>query len=95
MTLYTIERELRAGEKMPWKGKPKGGLILSGSDVFLIPFSLVWGGGILSGMFSDTASARNSAPPTLFLLLFAAIAILGRLLIDAMLRKKNQYALTR
>lgn len=97
MTPYMIESELRAGEKMLWKGKPKGGLMLRASDIFLIPFSLVWGGGMLSGMFSNTANARNSAPPTLFLLPFAAIAvylIIGRFFIDAMLRKKTEYALT-
>ena len=101
MTPYAIERELRAGEKMLWKGKPKGGLMLRAGDIFLIPFSLVWGGGMLYGMlygmFSDTANARNSAPPTLLLLPFAAIAvylIIGRFFIDAMLRKKTEYELT-
>lgn len=33
-----------AGEHLLWSGKPKAGLRLRAGDVFMIPFSLMWGG---------------------------------------------------
>jgi len=27
-----------------WKGKPKQGIVFTGSDIFMIPFSVLWAG---------------------------------------------------
>ena len=40
------------GEKVLWSGTPPRGLILRASDVFLVPFSIVWASGALIGVFS-------------------------------------------
>jgi len=39
-----IAQELDAGESLLWSGQPRNGIVFRGSDVFMIPFSIMWGG---------------------------------------------------
>lgn len=39
-----IARELEAGESLLWSGQPRKGIVFRSSDIFLIPFSVMWGG---------------------------------------------------
>ena len=38
-----IERRLESGERLIWSGAPREGLALRRGDLFMVPFSLVWG----------------------------------------------------
>lgn len=95
-----IESRLFAGEKLLWSGQPWQGLfLLRASDLFLVPFSLLWGGFAIAGpsaiLFSG--SAMPPFPFILIALLFPIIGIyliIGRFLVDAWLRGATSYAVT-
>jgi hypothetical protein len=96
---------LRAGERIVWTGRPAAGVRLSGRDVYLIPFSLLWGGfavfweasvlGIGFRLPAEQASVPLSM--ALFGAVFVAVGlfmIFGRFLVDAWIRGRTIYALT-
>ena len=86
---------VRSGEKLLWKGRPQQGLRFVAFDIFLVPFSLLWGGGVATMLLGGFAEAGLSF--TLFSLIFlfaAAYITVGRLVHDAWIRSNTQYALT-
>ena len=44
---------------MLWSGRPGQGIVFTGRDVFLVPFSLVWCG---FAIFWETSVSRTQAP---------------------------------
>jgi PH (Pleckstrin Homology) domain-containing protein len=97
---YDIENELRplltSGEKLTWTGKPKKGILLRGSDAFLIPFSLLWCG---FAIFWESTVVFTNAPFffKLWGIPFVAIGLyitIGRFFIDAKKRAGTVYGLT-
>jgi len=98
----TLQRNLMPGEQVAWSGKPATGVRFGLRDIFLIPFSVLWGGFAISwevGVFL-TAGTQNMVASLPFLLFggaFVAIGlfmIFGRFLVDAALRGRTRYALT-
>ena len=100
MINYEIENELKdnliSGEKLIWAGQPKTGIMITRSDAFLIPFSLVWCG---CAIFWEWTAFVTGAP--LFLKLWGIPFILcglylvtGRFYIDARKRAKTIYGIT-
>lgn len=97
-----VRRELDSGEKLIWAGIPKQGMVFRGSDIFLIPFSLVWGGFAifweimaLSIPKEDSTAIAYVFP--LFGIPFVIIGlyiIFGRFIFDAKKRAKPFYGLT-
>ncbi len=57
-----IRSELGGDERLLWYGQPKKGLILRTYDIFMIPFSLVWGGGVLSVFVAAIIHNDGSLP---------------------------------
>jgi hypothetical protein len=90
-----VQPYLTAGEYILWRGKPDKGHLLSKSDIFGIPFSLVWCGGVFFAAFS---SFRNGfGPESLFFIPFLLAGFyitVGRFLQVAWLRKHTYYVIT-
>ena len=100
MINFDLENELRqnlsSGEKLIWTGKPRTGIMLRSSDVFLIPFSLLWGG---FAVFWESSVLATDAPFFFKLwgipfVLAGIYMIIGRFFIDAKKREKTIYGIT-
>ncbi len=91
-----IQSNLLSGEHILWSGKPGKGIVFTGRDVFMIPFSLVWCGFAIFWTFMATG---NGAPIffTLWGMMFVFIGlffVFGRFVADMVLRRNMTYALT-
>lgn len=87
---------LDPGEMLLWEGGPATGIKFRKSDLFMIPFSLAWGG---FAIFWEVSVIALGAPVimAIFGLPFVAIGlymIFGRFLWDAHKRARTRYALT-
>jgi hypothetical protein len=88
--------ELVAGERLLWAGRPRRGIRLTGADVFLVPFSLLWCG---FAVFWERSVLVHGAPGffALWGLPFVAVGlyfVFGRFIGDAVRRGKIFYGLT-
>ncbi len=88
-------------ERVLWTGKPKQGLMVSGKDSFLIPFSLMWGGfaifwnyGVWGGLGDGDGAPWFFRLWGLPFLVAGLYLIVGRFIHDAMVRKSLKYAVT-
>jgi len=87
---------LLTGERIVWWGQPAQGLLLTSRDWLLIPFSLVWGGFVI---FWEASVLANNAPMFARLwgvpfVLVGLYLVVGRFLLDAMIRRGMGYAVT-
>jgi hypothetical protein len=97
----SVQRELTSGERLLWEGRPRGGVKLRGSDFFLIPFSLLWGGfAIVWESMALFVVPKNNPAGWVFPLfgipfvLAGLYIIFGRFIVDAKMRARTEYALT-
>lgn len=87
---------LLSGERLLWAGRPSRGIRLSAADVFLVPFSLVWGGFAIFW----TLGAWWAGAPAFFVafgfpfVAFGLYFIFGRFVHDAWVRGRTLYAVT-
>ncbi len=97
-----LKPHLFADERLFWAGQPKQGLVCSGRDVFLIPFSLLWGGfALFWNLQVWSFPATGPGQPDWFFrlwglpfLIVGIYLIIGRFIHDAALRKNTVYGVT-
>lgn len=97
-----IKNELDGNERLIWTGQPKRGVIFRSSDIFMVPFSIMWGG---FALFWETTALieffrAGSNMPIIFPLFGIPFVIVGiyimagRFWIDAKRREGTYYGLT-
>ncbi len=97
-----IARELDAGESLLWSGQPRKGIVFRGADVFMIPFSIMWGGFAIFWETMVLSQARKAGDriPVFFVLwgipfvLVGWYVMFGRFLVDARRREHTCYGVT-
>ena len=96
LPVQEIQREVTGSERLLWSGMPRQGIFFSGADLFLIPFSLMWGG---FAFFWEYQAVTQGAP-FFFLIwgipfvLVGIYFIVGRFFVDARQRRATYYGLT-
>lgn len=86
--------QLNDNEKLLWADKPLSGIKFRASDVFVIPFSIVWCG---FAIFWTLMAMSSNFYFGLFGIPFVIIGIMlliGRFFLDAAMRKNTVYGLT-
>ncbi len=92
-----LDSRLFADEKLLWTGEPWQGLFLfQASDIFIIPFSLLWSGLAFTSILTSWSTNRP-LDYNLFALPFLIMGFyitIGRFLLDALARRHITYAVT-
>lgn len=91
-----IKEELLSNENVIWTGRPESGQLLKSSDMFMIPFSIMWGG---FAIFWESTALTMNAPllfkiwgiPFVFVGLYM---IFGRFIYEYYKRKELFYGIT-
>jgi hypothetical protein len=93
----SLQNNLVSGEKILWSGQPIQGLTLTSRDVFLIPFSILWGSFAIFWELMVLHAPRVPFIMRLWGIPFVLVGLylmVGRFFFDAWLRQGMEYAVT-
>jgi hypothetical protein len=98
----SLTSQLADGEYVLWQGKPPDGIIFRATDIFMIPFSLMWGGFAIFWEATVLGFVYDENEPTSWLfalwgvpfVLVGLYLIFGRFFWDAFVRGRTEYMLT-
>jgi len=93
---FVVREQLGSDEHLLWSGQPKDGVRLRPADLFMVPFSLMWGG---FAIFWEWSVVTGGAPFFFMLwgvpfVLMGLYLIVGRFFWDAYRRSQTFYGLT-
>jgi hypothetical protein len=86
--------DLGPDEQLLWSGRPPQGIMFRTSDLFMIPFSLLWGGFACFWTVGASASGGCFGLFGLPFVLVGLYIIFGRFLADSIQRSNTTYAVT-
>lgn len=99
-----IQRDLLPDESLHWVGQPDPSVLFSQADIYLIPFSLLWGGFaifwetmVITSMIHQPAGSPIGIILPLFGIPFVLLGlyfIAGRFLVKRLRRRHTCYAVT-
>ncbi len=96
-----FQPDLLRDEKVIWVGQPDPGLRFNGADIFLVPFSILWGGFALFWEIGVLGFIGNRGPAPIIFALWGIPFILagqyfiwGRFLYKRYRNRRTYYALT-
>lgn len=90
-----LSQYLDDNETLLWTGQPKKGIVFRTTDLFLIPFSIIWCG---FAIFWVIIASKTSGLFALFGIPFVIIGLIlvfGRFIIDSKQRENTYYGLTK
>lgn len=88
---------MEPGERLLWSGRPRPGFMLRASDIFMIPFSVLWCGFAIFWEWSVVSIGRAPWFLKLWGLPFIALGlhfVFGRFFVDAYQRNRTSYGIT-
>jgi hypothetical protein len=85
-----IKSELNSSEQLLWAGQPRSGIVFRLSDAYMIPFSLLWTGGVCYTIVQQPTFSLFSAVGLSVGFYFLA----GRFFVEAWKRKRIFYGIT-
>lgn len=89
-----LKEQLEEDENLLWTGQPKQGIVFRTSDIFMIPFSIIWFAFACSWMVGAFHFGGIFFIFGIPFVIIGLIFVLGRFLIDKTQRSKTSYGIT-